>query len=61
MQACGTNNPHVYIWITAPIAFKSHGIASGKSITSYPSMKERLVDTYQYNDEDRVVVDGKHW
>ncbi|XP_046461098.1 protein dj-1beta-like [Daphnia pulex] len=42
----------------APIAFKSHGIASGKSITSYPSMKERLVDAYQYNDGDRVVVDG---
>jgi len=42
----------------APIAFESHGIAKGKRITSYPSMKERLLANYQYV-EDRVVVDGK--
>ncbi|KAI9560665.1 hypothetical protein GHT06_011615 [Daphnia sinensis] len=42
----------------APIAFKSHGIALGKQITSYPSMKERLVDNYKYIDDERVVVDG---
>ena len=42
----------------APIAFKSHGIANGKKITSYPSVKERLVNNYQYIDEEKVVVDG---
>lgn len=45
---------------TAPIAFKSHSIAFGKRITSYPSMKERLVDNYVYVDDERVVVDGKY-
>ena len=33
--------------IAAPIALKSHGIALGKRITSYPSMKERLAADYQ--------------
>ncbi|XP_057371988.1 protein dj-1beta-like [Daphnia carinata] len=42
----------------APIAFKSHSIALGKQITSYPSMKERLVDNYKYVDDERVVIDG---
>ncbi|KZS22033.1 Protein deglycase DJ-1 [Daphnia magna] len=41
----------------APIAFKSHSIALGKQITSYPIMKERLVENYKYVDE-RVMVDG---
>jgi len=43
----------------APTALKKHGIATGKSITSYPStkafMQEGNVYTYK---EDRVVVDG---
>lgn len=42
----------------APIALKSHGIASGKRVTSYPSFADELKSAgFQYS-EDRVVVDG---
>lgn len=41
----------------APTALKAHGIAKGKQITSYPSMKEQLQDDYKYL-EDIVVTDG---
>ncbi|XP_014255674.1 protein dj-1beta [Cimex lectularius] len=41
----------------APTALKAHGIALGKSLTSYPSFKEELSECYNYL-EDRVVVDG---
>lgn len=43
----------------APIALQSHGIASGKKITSYPSFKNQLCDAgYCYDDESKVVQDG---
>jgi protein DJ-1 len=42
----------------APIALKSHGIHSGKKLTSHPGVKDQLSGSYQYQ-EDRVVVDGK--
>jgi len=32
----------------APTVLAKHGIASGKSLTSYPSMKPHLVDKYRY-------------
>ncbi|XP_076240480.1 protein dj-1beta isoform X2 [Calliopsis andreniformis] len=41
----------------APTALKAHGIAKGKQITSYPSMKDQLTDEYKYL-EDTVVTDG---
>lgn len=42
----------------APIALKAHGVAQGKKITSYPSMKSQLEEgNYTYLEED-VVVDG---
>lgn len=41
----------------APIALKAHGIAKGKQVTSYPSMKDELVNDYNYL-EDKVVTDG---
>ncbi|XP_014295172.1 protein dj-1beta [Microplitis demolitor] len=41
----------------APTALKAHGIAQGKQITSYPSMKDQLTDYYKYS-EDIVVTDG---
>lgn len=31
----------------APTALAKHGIATGKSVTSYPSMKPQLVDKYR--------------
>lgn len=37
---------------------KAHGIATGKKLTSYPSVKDELVKDYQYS-EDKVVVDGE--
>lgn len=42
----------------APTALKAHGIAAGKSVTSYPSMKAQMEEgKYNYKEED-VVVDG---
>ncbi|XP_053988160.1 protein dj-1beta-like [Hylaeus anthracinus] len=41
----------------APTALKAHGIAKGKQLTSYPSMKDQLTDEYKYL-EDKVVTDG---
>jgi len=32
----------------APTVLAKHGVASGKSLTSYPSMKPQLVDNYRY-------------
>ncbi|KAH8384220.1 hypothetical protein KR200_003175, partial [Drosophila serrata] len=42
----------------APTVLAKHGIATGKSITSYPSMKEQLVDKYSYVEGELVVQDG---
>lgn len=42
----------------APIAFKSHGIAVGKKITSHPCKAEDLKADYTYL-EERVVQDGQ--
>ncbi|KAG7209875.1 hypothetical protein KM043_011477 [Ampulex compressa] len=41
----------------APTALKAHGIAKGKQITSYPAMKDQLIDEYKYL-EEKVVIDG---
>lgn len=43
----------------APLALKAHDIAKGKSITSYPSMKNELADDYNYL-EDKVVTTGNN-
>lgn len=44
----------------APTAFKKHGIGSGKAITCYPGMAEKFKGTdYKYQDDKKVVVDGK--
>ncbi|CAD7093395.1 unnamed protein product [Hermetia illucens] len=43
----------------APIALAAHGIFPGKTLTSYPSMKEKLVDGYKYIDDHKVVHDDK--
>lgn len=44
----------------APTALKAHGIAIKKQITSYPAMKNQLVDQYVYL-EDKVVTDGNDY
>lgn len=41
----------------APIALKAHGVGIGRTVTSHPSVKERLTDQYTYS-EDRLVLDG---
>lgn len=44
----------------APTAFLQHGIGSGKTITSYPSMADKFKGTdYKYTEDKSVVVDGK--
>lgn len=35
-----------------------HGIATGKTLTSYPSVKSDIESAYTYK-EDSTVVDGK--
>lgn len=42
----------------APTALLAHKIGLGKSITSYPSVKDKLVADYKYVDDQNVVVDG---
>ncbi|XP_016950871.1 protein dj-1beta [Drosophila biarmipes] len=42
----------------APTVLAKHGVAAGKSLTSYPSMKPQLVDKYSYVDDKNVVKDG---
>ncbi|CAH2009206.1 unnamed protein product [Acanthoscelides obtectus] len=43
----------------APTALKAHGIAVGKKVTSYPSMKAQMEEGGQYTYlEDKVVIDG---
>ena len=41
----------------SPTALKAHKIGRGKSVTSYPSFKDKLDDYYDYQ-EETVVVDG---
>lgn len=41
-----------------PTAFLSHQIGIGKSITSYPSVKDQLAGQYKYVDNQSVVQDG---
>ncbi|PNF39521.1 Protein DJ-1alpha [Cryptotermes secundus] len=42
----------------APTALQAHNVGFGKSLTSYPSLKEQLQEKYAYK-EDSVVVDGR--
>ena len=41
-----------------PEVLKAHGIGFGRKITSYPSNKESLAQSYDYQDGARVVRDG---
>lgn len=43
----------------APLALSSHKIGLGKSITSYPSVKDKLTAEFKYIDDQVVVQDGK--
>lgn len=43
----------------APLALKAHKIGLGKSLTSYPSVKDKLTADYKYVDDQLVVQDGQ--
>lgn len=43
----------------APLALSSHKIGLGKSITSYPSVKDKLTADFKYIDDQIVVQDDK--
>lgn len=43
----------------APLALLAHKIGIGKSITSYPSVKDKLKADFKYVDDQTVVMDGK--
>lgn len=43
----------------APLALSAHKISMGKSLTSYPSVKDKLTSEYKYVDDQIVVQDGK--
>lgn len=42
----------------APFVLFKHGIAQGKTLTSYPTVKSSIEGSYQYK-EDSTIVDGK--
>lgn len=43
----------------APTALRAHGIAEGKTVTSYPAMEGCMTEGGKYNyKNDKVVVDG---
>lgn len=50
-------------WIAAicaaPLALSAHKIGLGKSLTSYPSVKDKLTSDFKYVDDQIVVQDGK--
>lgn len=39
------------VWLTAPIALKSHGIGKGKNVTSHPGVADVMKEAGVYNDE----------
>ncbi|GAB0088563.1 Protein DJ-1alpha [Sergentomyia squamirostris] len=41
-----------------PTALKAHSIGLGKSLTSYPSVKDQLASSYKYIDDQTCVQDG---
>lgn len=43
----------------APCALRAHSIGLGKRLTSYPAMKEKLADAYEYVDDMDFVRDGQ--
>lgn len=43
----------------APIVLLANSIGFGKSITSYPSFKDRLAEKYTYVEDQVVVHDGQ--
>ncbi|XP_055319996.1 protein dj-1beta-like isoform X2 [Sitodiplosis mosellana] len=43
----------------APLALSAHKIGLGKSITSYPSVKDKLTSDFKYVDDQIVVQDDK--
>lgn len=43
----------------APLALHAHKIGFGKSLTSYPSVKDKLTSDYKYVDDQKVVQDGQ--
>ena len=34
----------IFVSLTAPTALKSHGIAKGKNVTSYPAFRQEMLD-----------------
>lgn len=57
MQKQERENRIIAAICAAPVALKAHGIAKGRRITSYPTVKDELIDCYEYADNS-VVVDG---
>lgn len=59
LKAQETSGRLVAAICAAPLALKAHQIALGKSLTSYPSVKDKLTDDYKYIDDQLVVQDGQ--
>lgn len=47
----------IIFFIKGPTALLSHKVGLGKSVTSYPTLKDKLSNDFKYRD-DRVVQDG---
>lgn len=53
------NNGLIAAICAAPTSLLAHSIGLGKSITSYPGVKNQLSDKYKYVDDLNVVQDGQ--
>lgn len=53
------NNKLIAAICAGPTALLAHSIGVGKSITSYPSVKDQLTSTYKYVDDKTCVMDGQ--
>ncbi|XP_013411911.1 protein dj-1beta [Lingula anatina] len=58
LQAQEASGKWIAAICAAPIALVSHGICKGKTMTSHPSVKDKMLPGCTYS-EERVVKDGK--
>lgn len=60
LKAQESDNRIIAAICAAPNVLKTHDIAKGKRLTSYPSVKDDLVNDYKYIENDIVVIDGNY-
>lgn len=59
LKAQENGNRYIAAICAAPLALSAHKIYSGKSVTAYPCLKDRLSGNFKYMDNKDVYADGK--